>query len=329
MITASIVVTNFNGAHLLGQNLPAVLRASESGEAAEVIVVDDGSTDGSRELIYERFPQVRLVERSENQGFGKAANAGVEASRTDVVVLLNSDMAPHADFLPPLLAPFTDSTVFAVMAQELVPTSSGTICRSAPCAEFRRGFFHQVFATSAEPFKVSTVSFFASGGGSAFHRGKFLSLGGFDELFRPFYWEDVDLSVRAWRRGWRVLFEPGSLIVHQESSTISSHYPGSRVRAVSACNAWLMVWKNALDPGLVVNHLSFALPGLAWNLIRGNSYVLPGFIMAISRLPLARARRQIERRERKLDDRTILALTGRRSPAPAAEPRGRAPSRIS
>lgn len=329
MVTASVVVTNFNGAGLLAQNLPAVLRASEFGEAAEVIVVDDGSTDNSRALIYDRFPQVRVVEQDQNLGFARAANAGIEASGTDVVVLLNSDMAPHPDFLPPLLAPFADSTVFAVMAQEIVPTSTGTICRSAPRAEFRRGFFHQVFETSAEPFKAPTVSFFASGGGSAFHRGKFLSLGGFDELFRPFYWEDVDLSMRAWRRGWRVLFEPSSLILHQESSTISNYWPETRVRTISACNAWLMVWKNALDRGLVVNHLAFALPALAWNLLRGNSYVLPGFAMAISRLPLARVRRQIEWKQRKLDDHTILALACRGSPALAAGTRDRGVSEIS
>ena len=115
--SASLVIPNWNGKDLLEKYLPSVVEAAAQVPGSEVIVVDNGSTDGSAAFVQEQFPHVRLLALPENLGFGGGSNAGFEAATNDVVVLLNSDMRVELDFLQPLLDGFTDELVFSVSCQ--------------------------------------------------------------------------------------------------------------------------------------------------------------------------------------------------------------------
>jgi len=114
---ATIVIPNWNGKDLLEKYLPSVIAAAEACPGSEVLVVDNGSSDGSAAFLKERFPQVRVLALDRNLGFGGGSNAGFAAAKNDIVVLLNSDMRVEPDFLAPLLAGFTDDLVFAVACQ--------------------------------------------------------------------------------------------------------------------------------------------------------------------------------------------------------------------
>jgi GT2 family glycosyltransferase len=114
---ASIVIPNWNGRDLLAKYLPSVIGAAERLPGCEIIVVDNGSEDGSAQFLLDTFPQVRVVALPRNLGFGSGSNAGFRAATHDIVVLLNSDMRVEADFLAPLLAGFTDPQVFSVACQ--------------------------------------------------------------------------------------------------------------------------------------------------------------------------------------------------------------------
>lgn len=117
LAAASIVIPNWNGRDLLDKYLPSVIASIEAFPESEIIVVDNGSEDGSADFVRERFPQVRLLELPVNLGFGGGSNAGFRAARHDVVVLLNSDMRVESGFLGPLLAGFRDEQTFAVSCQ--------------------------------------------------------------------------------------------------------------------------------------------------------------------------------------------------------------------
>ena len=91
-IAASIVIPNWNGRDLLEKYLPSVIAGLEDHPGSEIIVVDNGSDDGSAELVRERFPQVTVLALPRNLGFGGGSNAGFRAAKNDIVVLLNSDM---------------------------------------------------------------------------------------------------------------------------------------------------------------------------------------------------------------------------------------------
>src|ERR1017187_895630 len=114
---ASLVIPNWNGKDLLERFLPSWLAAIENHPGSEIIVVDNGSTDGSANWLHENYPEVRVLPLTENLGFGGGSNAGFRAAKNDIVVLLNSDMRVEPDFLAPLLAGFTDDQVFAVSCQ--------------------------------------------------------------------------------------------------------------------------------------------------------------------------------------------------------------------
>jgi len=113
----SVVIPNWNGRDLLEKYLPSVIDALAGSPASEIIVVDNGSQDGSGEFLDEHFPQVRILSLERNLGFGGGSNAGFEAARHDIVVLLNNDMRVERNFLQPLLDGFTDDKTFAVSCQ--------------------------------------------------------------------------------------------------------------------------------------------------------------------------------------------------------------------
>ena len=114
---ASAVIPNWNGKDLLEKYLPSVVEAFAGNPANEIIVVDNGSTDGSAEYVRAAFPQVKLIALEKNLGFGGGSNAGFRAARNRIVVLLNSDMRVAPDFLAPLLDGFREPGIFSVSCQ--------------------------------------------------------------------------------------------------------------------------------------------------------------------------------------------------------------------
>jgi GT2 family glycosyltransferase len=124
--------------------------------------------------------------------------------------------------------------------------------------EFKDGFLNLVqpglLFPEAAYDEVCTVTH-ACGGFSAFDREKFLGMGGFDDLYYPFYWEDVDLCYRAWKRGWWVLYEPKSIAHHKSHATIDKTYHQEYVAMLHVRNKLLFTWKNLTDPELLIEHV--------------------------------------------------------------------------
>lgn len=268
---ASLVIPNWNGRELLERYLPSVVAAAQGNPDNEVIVVDNGSQDGSAELVRERFPQVRLLELEENRGFGGGSNAGVRAAKNDVVVLLNSDMRVEPGFLGPLLEGFNDERVFAVSCQifftdaERRREETGLTAGAWREGALRVG--HRV-----DPGVTDLYPCFYGGGGScAFDRRKFLELGGFDSLLKPFYLEDADLGYLAWKRGWQVFYQPRSAVYHEHRGTIGRHFDARAIQAAYQKNFVLFAWKNIHEWRKLAAHFGWALGGALVSAVVGDS----------------------------------------------------------
>ncbi len=301
-LRASVVIPNWNGRDLLEKYLPSVVEAMAGHE---VVVVDNGSTDKSAEFVRERFPSVKLLALPKNLGFGGGSNAGFRAATGDIVVLLNSDMRVDRDFLAPLLEGFRDPDVFAVSCQiffsdpQKVREETGLTQGWWQDGGLR--VRHRIDDAVTELYPC----FYGGGGSCAFDRAKFLELGGFDHLLAPFYLEDTDLGYMAWKRGWKVLYQPRSIVYHEHRGTIGKKFSRSYIQGVLQKNFLLFVWKNIHDWRLLAPHFAFAWAGALTTVLFGEVTGRPtfaGLTRASWQLPTAMRSRWRARRLAAIDD---------------------------
>ncbi len=251
---ASVVIPNWNGRDLLEKYLPPLIEAMSDLTGNEIIVVDDASTDGSADLVRERFPNVRVIASPVNRGFGAGSNVGIAAAKNDIVVLLNSDMRVDRNFLAPLLANFRDAETFAVSCQIFFSDpnkprqETGLTEGWWQQGSLRVG--HRIEPEITEAFPC----FYPGGGSSAYDRRKFLEIGGFDAIYHPFYLEDGDLGYVAWKRGWKSLYEPKSIVYHEHRGTIGKMFSQDYIDGVLRKNFVLFAWKNIHDPRMLAEH---------------------------------------------------------------------------
>jgi len=175
------------------------------------------------------------------------------------------------DFLQPLLDGFAWPDVFAVSCQIFFDDPAKRREETGLTeARWARGMLR---ASHRSDEFVDTLwpCFYGGGGSCAFDRRKFLELGGFDRLLRPFYMEDSDLGLMAWKRGWRVLYQPKSKVWHQHRGTIAKNFSRVRIDNIIRKNAILYAWKNAHAPGRVLAHFAWLLLGAAYSWVAGPS----------------------------------------------------------
>ncbi len=298
----SVVIPSFNGKDLLKKHLPKVLLALNNWQKQgwEVIVVDDASTDNTVQFLRESFPEVRVIANEKNLRFGHSCNKGVRAARGEIIILLNNDVSPKKDFLTPLIKNFRGIGVFAVGCRERQPGKKLDYGRGEMF--FKRGLMIHRRADSQKERTTDWVS----GGSGAFDRTKWLYLGGMDGLFRPAYEEDRDLSYRAVKGGFKVLFEPESVVFHHHETTNKKVFGQKKMRIISYKNHFLFVWKNITDTKLLLNHFIWLPYHLIINGFRTNGEETAGFIWALSQLPEAVKSRSRVKRFFKKKDKEII-----------------------
>ncbi|MDQ6699836.1 MAG: glycosyltransferase, partial [Acidobacteriota bacterium] len=258
---ASVVIPNWNGRDLLEKYLPSVIAAMSGNPENEIIVVENGSTDGSADFLANHFPDVRVLPLPRNLGFGGGSNAGFHAAKNEIVVLLNSDMRVADNFLAPLLAGFSDKNVFAVSCQIFLSDPD----KRREETGLTQGWWQDggLKVSHREDDAVTDLypCFYGGGGSCAFDRRKFLELGGFDELLEPFYLEDTDLGYMAWKRGWKVLYQPKSVVYHEHRGTIGKKFSNAEIQAALKKNFILFCWKNIHDWPRLIAHFTFTYAG--------------------------------------------------------------------
>lgn len=183
-----------------------------------VVVVDNGSDDGTPAKIEASFPEVQVIELGANTGFSHACNRGVESGRSEIVVLLNNDVEPRVAFLEHLVAPFRDGNVGSVAALLLQPGEE-TIDSVGLCADPTLAGFPRLRGWPVgEAVSSAPVLSGPSGGGGAYRRLAWEEVGGLDEGVQ-FYGEDIELALRLAAAGWSTTAAPTAAGVHLGSAT--------------------------------------------------------------------------------------------------------------
>ncbi|MCI9680059.1 MAG: glycosyltransferase family 2 protein [Lachnospiraceae bacterium] len=265
----SVVVPNYNGIAFVEACFQALLRDAPQ---SELIMVDNGSADGSRELVEERFPRVRVIALDKNYGFCRAANEGMRAASSPYVILLNNDTEVLPGFVRALVRALqADSKAFSAGAkmiqlheQEKIDDAGNFYC--ALGWAFARGK-----DKSVEYYEKADEIFAACGGAVIYRKAVLERIGYLDEAHFA-YLEDIDLGWRAKIAGYRNLYAPKARVLHVGSGTSGSRYNEFKVH-LSSRNSVYLAYKNMpafqillnfpfLFAGFVIKYLFFVKKGL-------------------------------------------------------------------
>lgn len=255
-IRSTVVIPNYNGIHYIEN----CLRSLEN-EPAHIIVVDNGSTDGSREIVQEKFPGIELICLEKNYGFCKAVNAGIVNSKTTYVILLNNDTVVERGLVRALEQPLErHPEVFSGSAQmrnmqypELIDDAGDYYC--ALGWAFARGK-----DKPANDYQHGCRVFAACGGASIYRRKIFNEIGTMDENHFA-YLEDIDLGYRARISGYINLYIPEAVVYHAGSGASGSRYNDFKVSLTSR-NSVYLIYKN-MPPVQILLNLPLLIAGFA------------------------------------------------------------------
>ncbi len=293
--SVSVVIPSWNSEKQLKQNLRYVYAAAREVDA-EIVIVDDASSfDQSQAYLQKQaeLGKIRYYANPTNQGFSYTVNRGVDLAKGEIVILLNTDVRPSKVAFKTCLRLFENPDVFAVTFNSGEAWMGG---------HWRDGLFQHFKVEPNQHNRHSlNPSLWASGGQAAFDKKKWQQLGGMDLLYKPFYWEDVDLGYRAWKRGWQILWDPKAKVVHDhQKSVIANNFSKKYITDTAQRNQFLFIWKNIRDRNLLLNHL-INLPRYAF------AYPLP-FLRALVKLPKVLQARHRESSFIKKTDTEILKL---------------------
>jgi GT2 family glycosyltransferase len=311
----SIVIPTWRGKNLLEAYLPSVIEASNHYSSnhrsqVEIIVVDDAGGDDTPQWLRAIYPtQILVVEMRQNRGFSGACQAGFEAARFPVILLLNNDVRLHERCIAPMMEHFTDTNVFAVTGK-IFNQKGDIFCNGGKVARFRRGMWSTYenydLMPGVDPDSLSLLSFTAIGAFAAFDRAKLLEIGGFDPLTAMV--EDVEISYRGWKRGWVVKYEPRSLAYHDASQTMDRRYKRRSLDKLSRRSRIVMHWMLLHDRGMFGRHLAYIFSRLliGWLLLDWRLYW--AIFTGLANLPTILRKRRSTRQTMVRSDRELLQL---------------------
>ena len=309
----AIVIPNRNGADLLTSCLGSL--REQSFESFEVIVVDDGSTDGSPDLVARDFPGVRVVRLKGNSGFSAAVNAGIKTASSEYIALLNNDTEPEPGWLAALVEAADSHRESGLFASKLVSMRDRRVLDGAGDALRWSGLPLRIGHGELDDGRYDRPEhvFGACAAAALYRHSLFDEVGLFDEDFFA-YCEDADLSFRAQLAGHRCFYVPGSVVYHVGgASTGGKRSP--LALGLGTRNAVLLLVKN-LPASLVPRFLPlFALGQLLRVLLTSSSPSkaaanLRGLAGAVRLLPrMLRKREEIQGRRKVPDEYVVRLLT--------------------
>lgn len=307
----SIIIPNYNGEKLLEVNIPIISSILNTYREYhfEVIIVDDASADNSvgilesiREKNNYKNVEIKIVSQLKNKGFSTTVNNGVSHASYEIVILLNSDVVPEKDFLPPLISHFSDQNIFAVGCMDKSVEGEKVVLRGRGVGEWRRGF---LVHRKGEVDRTDTL--WVSGGSCALRKKIFERLSGFDTIYNPFYWEDIDLSYRAQKAGYTIVFEPKSVVIHHHSKgAIKKHFSDSSIKKIAYRNQIIFVWKNISEGRFLVSHFLWLPYYLVKSVFSLDIDFISGLFLAMVKIPDIIKRRKSQSKTYTRFDKDII-----------------------
>jgi GT2 family glycosyltransferase len=246
----SIITVNLNGKDYLNTCLDSIKNLDYPKDKLEVMVVDNGSTDGSVQFLAGSYPEIKVIKNDFNRGFAVANNQGARAANGEYVAFLNNDTKVDANWLIELLKPVYKDKETVCAGSKVLSMDGKTLDFVGGMVNFEGKGFQIDYGLDRQKdiYDENTYLPFVNGGAMLVNRQVFLDAGGFDEDFFAYY-EDVDFGWRLWVLGYRVVFAPKSIVYHVHHGT-SKIFSEDKLRFLKERNALYSVFKNYDDENL-------------------------------------------------------------------------------
>jgi len=296
----SVIIPVYKNTKLFLDNLKKNLKFLDDCEI--LIVNDDPEKSIKKEIKSFKENNIFLIENRKNLGFGQSVNIGAKYAKGDYLFLLNTDVIlNNKNYLHALKYFNENPNLFAVSFAQ-VEKDNQIVGKNI--LYFKDGLFcHQ---------KANNLNFgfnaWAEGGACLIDKKKFNYLGGFDNLYSPFYWEDVDLSYRAWKAGFKILFDPKILVEHHHETTISKYFDKNKIKTIAYRNQLIFSLKNTTDFDLIVKFIFFLFKRLAKSIMTFDLIYLKVVIVFILKIPLIIIKKIFNKKIYKISDKKIISF---------------------
>jgi len=299
----SFIILNYNGKYLTENCINSLKNAIEYSNINEyeIIVVDNGSSDGSVEYLKEKFFDLKFIDIGENK-FITSYNIGVINSKFEWVFLLNNDMLFEKNFLIPIIEDINNinEKIFAIGTKLI--KFDGTFEKGSNIPIYKYGL---IWLKSVDSNILSKTFYIGTHG--IFRKEIFLKLRGFDEIYKPFYFEDVDLCYRAQKYGYEIYYEPRSIIYHKHMGTIRNFFEKKYILKVFSRNRLIFHIKNLTSKKFILKFY-FHLPILLLSSIFVNkSYYISAFIDILKIYKEIIRKKLIEKEKFVINDEEIIS----------------------
>jgi len=295
-ISCRIISLNFNAKDLLERFLPSLVRSAKASRfPCKVTVLDNCSTDDSVSYVKTYFPDVEVVIAPENKVLC-SYNDVVRDMDEDIVILINNDMETEKDFVDPLVEVFLEKP------------DAFFVATHGDCS-IARSHWGVVTADITYPgvgAYIENPGYAFSAGVCAFDRKKFVQLNGYDEIYLPALYEDVDLCYRGWKMGWKGYYQPASKKYHIGSASMSRRYTSNELQMIAFRNGILFMFKNISDPIIMINFIFFLILRLVSAILLNKWFLIRGFIESVQRFPKALESRRRNLKKVSYSDRELL-----------------------
>jgi len=308
MMRVNIAVLNYNGKELLKECLPSVIRAAEkSSFLPKVTVIDNRSTDGSVEFLKENFPEVNVFAASANRVYS-SYNEFFRSSDDDLIVVLNSDIKADENFLDPLVSHFEESDDILFVSSRMYSFDRKTYQgdRSKPKLHF--GVISADTRYKGYEKLIKEKGYAFSTGNGIFDRKKFLKLGGFDNMYIPGRYEDVDLCYRGWKSGFKGIYEPKSIFYHKGYGTFCKEYKDKQIHGLVFKNSLIFMCKNITDKFMLMKMFIWLIPKLIYFIFTLRFFFICYFFQFLLKLPLVMRRKKAVQADFKITDKELLKI---------------------
>lgn len=262
----SVILPNYNGKNLLEQNLPSIYAALKHANIEyEIIVTDDCSTDDSLDFLRIHYPEINVISTDTNLGFSGNCNHGIKQANKKLTCVTNTDVSFDINYFKKAIPYFKDENLFAVKGKILnyEGDPDKIITTDETCVTYiKRGIIRFKCDIKPDNSKINKdIGGQFVGLGCCFiaNTHQLKSIGGFNEIYSPYYWEDSDIAITALEQGYNLIYEKDCIVFHNHGSTISKTQAKLKRKIISNRNKILFTWLHMKGTKNWVTHIGYTL----------------------------------------------------------------------